>query len=83
MVLVCVIFILTYLAVLSLNFSVRDLWILQHVGAQLRHVGSKIFCPQNQTQAACIGLMEDNAATKFVCASLHGCVSFLLGMYVE
>ena len=37
------------------------------------------FLSRNQTQAACIGLMEDNAATKFVNTSLHGCVFIFVG----
>jgi len=37
------------------------------------------FLSRNQTQAACTGLMEDNAATKFVYTSLHRCVFIFVG----
>ena len=37
------------------------------------------FLSRNQTQAACVGLMEDDATMKFVYTSLHKCVFIFAG----
>ena len=37
------------------------------------------FLSRHQTQASCTGLMEDNAARKFMYTSLHRCVFIFVG----